>query len=137
LTGSLFPAAAKFKFAYKALSTSTPTYLHALLKLYIPPCCLQSSGTGLLAEPRCRTAMGTRAFHATAPKEWDRLPLCLHGSNSLPSFKKRLRTLFLHVFQGIWNLSTSNYIYVHLHLLADYPRLRFTFRCDLARATNL
>src|SRR5688572_11266436 len=63
---------------YKALSTSTPTYIHALLTPYIPPRCLQSSSTGLLAEPRCRTVMGSRAFHASAPKEWNRLPLSLH-----------------------------------------------------------
>ena len=38
--------------------------------------------------------------------------------------------MFLLGFQGFGNL-------VHLHLAADYPRLRFTFRCDLARVTNL
>ena len=68
----------KFKLAcltYKALSTSTPTYIHALLTPYIPPRCLRSSSAGLLTEPRCRTVMGSRAFHASAPKEWNRLPL--------------------------------------------------------------
>src|ERR1043165_4209260 len=62
----------KFKLAYltyKALSTSTPSYIHALLTPYIPPRCLRSSSTGLLAEPRCRTVMGSRAFHASAPNE--------------------------------------------------------------------
>lgn len=39
--------------------------LHALLTLYLPPCCLQSSGTGLLAEPRYRTVLGFRALHAS------------------------------------------------------------------------
>src|ERR1043165_6541818 len=67
-------------------------YLHALLTHYIPPRCLRSSSTGLLAEPRCRTVMGSRAFHASAPKEWNRLPLSLRSSNSLPSFKKRVKT---------------------------------------------
>src|SRR6218665_1084675 len=44
----------RFKLAcltYKALSTSKPTYLHALLTPYTPPRCLRSSGTRLLAEP--------------------------------------------------------------------------------------
>ena len=85
----------KFKLAcltYKALSTSTPPYLQSLLTPYTPPRCLRSSSTGLLAEPRCRTVMGSRAFHASAPKEWNRLPLSLRISNSLPSFKKRLKT---------------------------------------------
>jgi len=47
----------KFKLACLTYSTSAPTYLHALLIPYIPPRCLRSSGTGLLAEPRCRTDM--------------------------------------------------------------------------------
>src|SRR6218665_1960772 len=43
--------------------------------------------THLLAEPRYRTIMVSRAFHTSAPKEWNRLPLSLHSSNFLPSFK--------------------------------------------------
>jgi len=42
---------------YKALNTSKPTYLHALLTPYTPPRCLRSSFTRLLAEPRDRTVM--------------------------------------------------------------------------------
>src|SRR6218665_2392612 len=64
----------RFKLAcltYKPLSTSKPTYLHALLTPYTPPRCLRSSGTRLLAEPRCRTVMGSRAFHFSAPREWN------------------------------------------------------------------
>ena len=77
---------------YKALSTCTPTYLHSLLLTSnIPCCCLRSSSTSLFAEPPCRT-VGSRAFHASAPKEWNRLPLSLCSSNSLPSFKKQLKT---------------------------------------------
>src|SRR6218665_3668594 len=78
--------------AYKALSTSKPTYLHALLTPYTSPRCLRSSGTRLLAELRYRTIMGSRAFHFFAPREWNRLPLSLRSTNSLPSFKKRLKT---------------------------------------------
>ena len=43
--------------AYKALSTSKSTYLHALLTPYTLPRCLRSSGTRLLAEPRYRTVI--------------------------------------------------------------------------------
>lgn len=85
----------KFKLAcltYKSLSTGTPPYLQSLLTPYIPPRCLRSSNMGLLVEPRCRTVMGSRAFHASAPKEWNLLPLSLRCSNSLPTFKKRLKT---------------------------------------------
>src|SRR6218665_3563366 len=86
----------RFKLAcltYKALSTRIPTYLHALLTPYTPPRCLRSSGTRLLAEPRYRTIiMGSHAFHFSAPREWNRVPLALRSTNSLPSFKKRLKT---------------------------------------------
>src|SRR6218665_1606009 len=61
----------RFKLAcltYKAVSTSKPTYLHALLTSYTPPRCLRSSGTRLLAEPRYRTVMGSRAFHFICPQ---------------------------------------------------------------------
>src|SRR6218665_251013 len=51
---------------------------------------LRSSGTRLLAEPRYRKIMGSRAFHFSAPREWNRLPLSLRSTNSPPSFKKRL-----------------------------------------------
>src|SRR6218665_1770347 len=61
--------------AYNALSISKPTYLHALLTPRTPPRCLRSSGTRILAEPRHRTVMGSRAFHFSAPREWNRLPL--------------------------------------------------------------
>src|SRR5688572_32167675 len=100
----------KFKLAcltYKTLSTSTPTYIHALLTPYIPPRCLLSSSTGLLAEPRCRTVMGSRAFHASAPKEWNRLPLSLRSSTSLPSFKKRLKTHYLMMMMMMMMMNTT------------------------------
>jgi len=37
---------------------------------------------------------GLHAFHATAPKEWNRLPLCLCSLNSLPSSAKRFKTYY-------------------------------------------
>src|SRR6218665_966860 len=72
--------------------------------------------------------MGSRAFHFSAPREWNQLPLSLRSSN-LPS-KSFLNSLFLLGFQRIGNL-------IGIHLVADYSRLRFTFRCDLARVINL
>src|SRR6218665_2857861 len=125
----------RFKLAcltYKALSTSKPTYLHALLTPYTPPRCLRSSGTRLLAEPRYRTVMGSREFHFSVPREWIRLPLTLRSTNSLPSFKKRFKLInfFLAFKERIGKL-------IGIHLVAKYPRLRFTFRCDQARVINL
>src|SRR5688572_16188101 len=61
--------------------------MHALLTTYIPSRCQRSSSrpTGLLAEPRCRTVVGFRAFYASAPKEWNRLPEAAPGGLSPPN----------------------------------------------------
>src|SRR6218665_1397240 len=89
---------------YKVLCTSKPTYLHALLTPYTPPRCLRSSGTRPLAEPRYRIVMGSRAFHFSAPREWNRLPLSLRSSNYLPYFKKCLKThYFFLAFKELEN----------------------------------
>src|SRR6218665_2079764 len=63
----------------------------------------------------CRTVTRSCAFHASAPKEWNQLPLSLLSSYALPSFKKRLKTIW---FSRIWKG------YDTLHLVFDYPHLR-------------
>src|SRR6218665_1402484 len=54
------------------------------------------------AEVRYRIIIGSRAFHISAPREWNRLLLYIRSQNSLLSFKKRLKThyMFLHGVQG-------------------------------------
>lgn len=49
---------------YKALNGLAPSYLSDLLHLYIPPCALQSQGTGLLKVPRARkiNLLGSMVF---------------------------------------------------------------------------
>src|SRR6218665_1196123 len=93
---------------YKPLSTSKPTFLHALLTPYTPPRCLRSSGTRLLAEPRCRTVMGSRAFHFSAPREWNRLPLSIRSANYLPSFKKRLKLTISSWLSRHWKVNWNS-----------------------------
>ena len=101
----------KFKLAcltYKALSTSTPTYIHALLTPYIPPRCLRSSSTGLLAEPRCRTVMGSRAFHSSSPRNGIDYHFLFVAQLHILSSKATQNSLFLLGFQGFRNLSASS-----------------------------
>src|SRR6218665_1781809 len=75
---------------YKVPCTSTLTHIfmdYAYMSLnpsLLPVIFKYRSFSG--AETRRRTNMGSRAFHASAPKEWIRL--C--SSDSLPYFKKRL-----------------------------------------------
>jgi len=90
---------------YKALNTSKPTYLYTLLTPYTPPLCLRSSGTRLLAEPRYRTVMGSRAFHFSAPKEWNRLQLSLDSSNSLPFFKSSSKLTISSWLSRNWKIN--------------------------------
>src|SRR6218665_3591493 len=42
---------------------------------------------GLSADHRCTTVLGSRAFHASAPKEWNRLPLSLSCSLNAPNLR--------------------------------------------------
>ena len=117
----------RFKLAcltYKALSTSKPTYMHALLTPYTPPRCLRSSGTSLLAEPRYRTVMGSRAYHISAAKERNRLPLSLHSSNSLPYFKKQLKT---HYFFFAFKELAGGWLYAPQIHISVWPFTRYKF----------
>jgi len=121
----------RFKLAcltYKALSTSKPTYLHALLTPYTPPRCLLSSGTRLLAEPRYRTDMGSRAFHFSAPREWNRLPLSLRSSN-LPSksFLKLIISSWLSTnWKFNWN-SLGGWLFAPQIHISVWPCARYKF----------
>src|SRR6218665_2970324 len=125
--------------------TITPIHSHALLMPCIPPCCLRSPSTGPLAEPRRRTVKGSHAFHASAPKEWNRLPLSPHSSNSLTSLKKAAQnSQFLVGFQGrskciltVWLTiftSDSNYYYTktnEINALYNYATLNSQSRCPI------
>jgi len=68
----------QFKIAlitYKTLSTDQPPYLSSLL--HIPP---------------HTTNFSRRAFIFTAPTLWNQLPTCIRESNTLHTFKHRLKT---------------------------------------------
>lgn len=81
-------------YTYKALHSLAPTYLSDLLVPYIPVRELRSSCLNLLEEPKFRRARyGGRAFAVVAPKLWNGLPLAIKQSNSVDSFKRRLKTL--------------------------------------------
>jgi len=95
---------------YRALtlSNSTPTYFHAILIPYTTPWCLWLPSTVPLAEPQCRTVMDFRAFHASAPKEWNWLPLSLCSPNTLPS------SLLFIVFQALGYQTAASSPGMHL-----------------------
>ncbi len=80
---------------YKALSTSSPQYLHSLLSQYQPVRSLRSSNQQLLDIPLSRTKFGSRSFRCAAPYVWNSLPLQVRTSSTLATFKRSLKT---HLF---------------------------------------
>ena len=114
---------------YQALSTSKPPYLQSLLTPYIPPCCLQSSSTGLLAEPGAEQLWAGKHSMPLPPG---------NGINFCSFFVAQIHLLLsksgskLTILVGF---QAHGYLARYL-LVADYPRVRFTFRCDLARVKN-
>ena len=60
----------------------------------------------LLEVPRCRLrTQGEKAFSRVAPQLWNNLPLAMHATGSLSSFKKQLKTL---LFKRAFSLEKNN-----------------------------
>ena len=90
---------------FKALNGQAPSYILELLTLKSNSHShnLRSSNdTLLLKMPTCKTkvTLGDRAFSCAAPKIWNNLPLSIKKSQSVTSFKTKLKThLFVQAFQ--------------------------------------
>jgi hypothetical protein len=84
---------------YKAIHTQIPSYIHELLKEYIPPRTLRSSDHGKLIVPHTRTKRyGERAFSYAAPKLWNNLPINIRKCQSIQSFKTNLKTYLFNKY---------------------------------------
>jgi len=96
----------KFKLAtlaFKIQFTSQPEYLRQLISSQQPgsSMTLRSSTRPLLQAPRTRTAYGSRAFGSAVPAIWNNLPTSVIEANSLPAFRRRLKThLFTVAFEN-------------------------------------
>jgi len=87
----------QFKIAlitYKTLSTDQPPYLRNLLNPYRPSRSLRSANRNLLLIPPHNTNFSRRAFSFAAPTVWNKLPTGIRDSNTLHTFKHRLKTFF-------------------------------------------
>ncbi len=88
------PIAARIKFkalmfAYRTTSGSAPLYLNSLLQTYMPSRSLPSQrGTKSLS----------LTFSLTVPIWWNDLPNSIRAAESLPIFKKRLKTHLFHLY---------------------------------------
>ena len=81
---------------YKALNGQAPSYITELLKArsYTHSHNLRSSHDNLLLQipsHKTKITLGDRAFVCAAPKVWNNLPLVIRKSESLNTFKSRLK----------------------------------------------
>ena len=71
-------------------------YLSDLIQTNVPIRTLRSSDAPLLAVPRTRTELARRAFSVAAPSVWNSLPADIRLCESVPLFKRHLKT---HLFR--------------------------------------
>ena len=78
---------------FRSLHGLAVSYITYLLIRYEPTRALRSADAHLLEVPRCRLrTQGEKAFTIAAPRLWNNLPLAMHATDSLSSFKKQLKT---------------------------------------------
>ena len=77
---------------YISIHGSAPQYNIALINTYTPPRLLRSSDSGILSVPRYKTKWGVRAFVHAGPSLWNSLPREIRDSQSVSTFKIKLKT---------------------------------------------
>ncbi len=93
------PIAARIKFkalmfAYRTTSGSAPLYLNSLLQTYMPSRSLHSASV-----PSQRVTKSlSQTFSLTVPVWCNALPNSIRAAESLPIFKKRLKTHLFHLY---------------------------------------
>ena len=76
-----------------------PAYLASMLEEYRPSRSLRSAGQSRLVEPRTYKKYGERAFSVAGPKLWNDLRDDIKFSETVDSFKSRLKTyLFIKAY---------------------------------------
>ena len=89
-------------YTYKALHGLAPDYLANLLTFYKPVCTLRSSRSiNLFVSRSIPSTYGDRSFASVSPRLWNKLPDFIRYSETLDSFKTRLKT---HLFKIAFNL---------------------------------
>ncbi len=92
----------KFKalmFAYRTTSCYAPLYLNALLQTYMPSRSLRSASERRITVPSQRgTKSLSQTFSVTVPIWWNDRPNSIRAAESVPIFKKRLKTHLFHVY---------------------------------------
>ena len=92
-----------FYLTFKALNNMAPAYLRDMLRLQTSDRYkLRSDKIVTLIVPRTKfTSRGDRAFCTAAPRLWNKLPVEIRRSQSVHTFKTRLKT---HLFDNYYNI---------------------------------
>ena len=109
---------------YKTLTNQQPTYLYNSLSFPSHSVSTRSSDSLVLSIPYVRSSLGKRAFSVIGPRLWNSLPPDTRNSNSLPTFRSRLKhtssklhslprlfPISLDCLPGFWFLLFSFYAY--------------------------
>jgi len=88
----------------KALHTGRLPYLTDLLQHHQSTRSLRSSSSHQLFIPRHNLSFGSRAFSFSAPRIWNKLSLRIRETQSLPAFKRHLKT---HFFQSAYPIPSD------------------------------
>ena len=91
---------------FKALHGINPLYLRELINSpYQPRRALRSSDQLLLEQPAFKLNLyGSRAFSVSVPGLWNKLPLEIKSSTSIPELKRRLKT---HLFRQAFSFKEA------------------------------
>ena len=79
---------------YKVRTNKQPAYLASCLTESGPTRTLRSASRHLLTVPRTRTVAASRRFSVAAPTAWNRIPLAIRETETLASFRNKLKTFF-------------------------------------------
>ena len=82
---------------YKTMNNLAPSYLKDLLNVYRPTRTLRSSSQSLLKKTIIYTNTGRRSFKYSAPEIWNSLPLNIRQSETITSFRKKLKTYLFSI----------------------------------------
>ncbi len=86
-------------FAHKTTAGSAPHYLNSLLQTYMPSRSLRSANERRFTLPSQRgTKSLSLTFKLNLPSWWNDLPNSIPAAESLPIFKKRLKTHLFHLY---------------------------------------
>jgi len=95
----------RFKLAtltFKALHIGRLPYLSNLLQHHEPTRSLRSSSSHYRSVPHHYLKFGSRAFRSSAPRVWNSLPVSIRELQSLPTFRRHLKTFY---FQSAYPFS--------------------------------